>query len=167
MNRLVAQNPALRPVVEQLEKLQAARHAHQSGPTVEVTTLPHDDTSDDAGRPRAPAPESDMSAMIELRAQAESMFIELQRLRDLSCDLAAALGACPMCWGGDTDCRSCHGRGGPGFSVPEPELFVKYVVPAARMWRLQRLGIQRTRALGGDQADVADRQRASSETNRR
>jgi hypothetical protein len=138
IDRMVAQNPALQPFAEHLQKLQLARRSEQSGPTIETTALPQNETTDDAAVSRASASESEVSGIIELRAQAESMFAELQHLRDIISDLAAALGACPMCWGEDTDCRSCHGRGEAGFSAPDPELFLKYVVPAARMWRLLR-----------------------------
>ena len=37
-------------------------------------------------------------------------------------DLAAALGACGLCWGGDPACRGCRGRGRPGMVRPDPEM---------------------------------------------
>ncbi|MEN2786467.1 hypothetical protein ACFOKI_05630 [Sphingomonas qilianensis] len=37
-------------------------------------------------------------------------------------DLAAALGACGLCWGEDDRCPSCRGRGRPGMVRPDPEL---------------------------------------------
>lgn len=35
-------------------------------------------------------------------------------------DLAAALGACGLCWGEDDHCPGCHGRGRPGMVRPDP-----------------------------------------------
>ena len=43
--------------------------------------------------------------------------------------LAAALGACD-CWGGHAACPVCHGAGGPGWVLPDRELFTRYVRPA-------------------------------------
>ncbi len=37
-------------------------------------------------------------------------------------DLAAALGACGLCWGEDDGCPSCRGRGHPGAMRPDPKL---------------------------------------------
>jgi len=37
-------------------------------------------------------------------------------------DLAAALGACGICWGEDDGCPSCRGRGHPGAMRPDPML---------------------------------------------
>ena len=49
--------------------------------------------------------------------------------------LARALGACPVCVGGDAGCTVCGGSGTPGWAVPDPDLFAAYVAPALR--RLQ------------------------------
>jgi hypothetical protein len=43
--------------------------------------------------------------------------------------LAAALGACD-CWGQNVDCPVCDGVGGPGWAVPDDQLFASYVRPA-------------------------------------
>ncbi|WP_126977837.1 hypothetical protein [Frigidibacter oleivorans] len=46
--------------------------------------------------------------------------------------LAAALGACPACWGEVPDCPLCGGRGTPGHLPPEEASFVHFVMPAVR-----------------------------------
>ncbi|MFJ7158154.1 hypothetical protein ACIQUQ_24905 [Streptomyces sp. NPDC101118] len=61
--------------------------------------------------------------MAELNDQLEAAYATLD-------DLAAALGACPGCFGGDPACRWCRGRGKPGFTAPEPEPFDRLVRPA-------------------------------------
>jgi hypothetical protein len=76
-------------------------------------------------------------AMRELRHQVESMFAELQGLRERIDQLAWALGACCLCWGTDPLCRNCRGHGRPGFSIPDEELFVELVLPAVRTLRAQ------------------------------
>jgi hypothetical protein len=43
--------------------------------------------------------------------------------------LAAALGACE-CWGLRPDCHLCRGRGAPGWTQPDLELFEEFVGPA-------------------------------------
>ena len=57
---------------------------------------------------------------------------ELADLREVNDTLAAALGACPACWGGDEECSDCEGYGHPGSSRPDPALFQQLVVPAVR-----------------------------------
>ena len=37
-------------------------------------------------------------------------------------DLAAAMGACGICWGEDPACRGCRGRGRPGMVRPDQEM---------------------------------------------
>lgn len=48
--------------------------------------------------------------------------------------LAAALGACD-CWGQNPRCRICQGEGGPGWLLPDRQLFTAYVYPALRTVR--------------------------------
>ncbi|ATY30894.1 hypothetical protein CVN68_01925 [Sphingomonas psychrotolerans] len=37
-------------------------------------------------------------------------------------NLAAALGACGLCWGDDPACLGCRGRGRPGMVRPDPQI---------------------------------------------
>jgi len=70
--------------------------------------------------------------------ESPELLAEVQALR-LRCDTAAAaLGACSLCWGAETTCRVCRGRGRPGFAIPDKELFNELVVPAVRMVQAQR-----------------------------
>lgn len=57
---------------------------------------------------------------------------ELRDLRQVNDTLAGALGACRVCWGGDTGCDVCGGRGRAGFAKPDLELFDELVAPALR-----------------------------------
>jgi len=60
------------------------------------------------------------------------MYAELEVLRERNDLLADALGACPVCWGGDVRCPRCRGRGRPGGRLPDPEAFLALVAPAVR-----------------------------------
>jgi hypothetical protein len=46
--------------------------------------------------------------------------------------LAAALGACPDCWGTEPTCGQCSGSGRPGWITPDQAAFATWVVPAVR-----------------------------------
>lgn len=63
---------------------------------------------------------------------------ELKDLREVNDTVAAALGACPICWGGDGDCGECEGAGAPGSSAPDLKLFEELVTPAIRRVSSQR-----------------------------
>jgi hypothetical protein len=60
---------------------------------------------------------------------------EINDLREVNDTLAAALGACPICWGGDRACETCDGYGRVGCFRPDPALFVRLVAPAVRRVR--------------------------------
>jgi hypothetical protein len=69
---------------------------------------------------------------------------ELADLREANDTVAAALGACPICWGGDRSCDVCRGRGRAGFRPPDPDLFDELVVPAVQRARaMVRTGSRR------------------------
>ena len=55
---------------------------------------------------------------------------ELEELRQRNEALAAALGACFVCWGTDIFCTHCGGEGRRGATAPDPRLFNQLVAPA-------------------------------------
>jgi hypothetical protein len=57
---------------------------------------------------------------------------ELETLQRRNDDLAAALGACYLCWGEDPQCQVCAGQGRPGSVTPERELYNRWITPAVR-----------------------------------
>jgi hypothetical protein len=65
-----------------------------------------------------------------VRERVREMRAELSILRRRNADLAAALGACQMCWGVDDRCPDCAGAGAPGWSKPDPDLYDDLVAPA-------------------------------------
>ena len=67
-----------------------------------------------------------------IKHRIQSISEELYVLRQHSEELAAALGACDICWGYDDECEQCHGHGTPGWHPPRRDAFDKYVKPAIR-----------------------------------
>lgn len=68
---------------------------------------------------------------------------ELRDLRNVNDTVAAALGACPVCWGGDSQCHSCGGEGSSGAYQPDVHLFNELVAPAVRRIRSMKRTRQR------------------------
>jgi hypothetical protein len=60
------------------------------------------------------------------------MYLEIEQLRARNDKLAAALGACHLCFGDDLSCPECTGRGRPGGAMPDRVLFAALVTPAVR-----------------------------------
>lgn len=74
--------------------------------------------------------------LAEAEARIEAMKRDGRRLihahqacRDRLGQLAAALGACGLCWGDDSNCPSCRGRGRPGMVRPDVELRARLLGP--------------------------------------
>jgi hypothetical protein len=91
-----------------------------------------------------PPPEVDEEAQAEAEARldelssiVDTLYAEVETLRSRSVELAAALGACYVCFGTDLLCPRCSGRGRPGSRPPKPEAYRAYVVPA--VMRVRRL----------------------------
>ncbi|MGW2558069.1 hypothetical protein ACWCXB_02250 [Streptomyces sp. NPDC001514] len=78
----------------------------------------------------------------DVRRRVAELAAQLDVAHGLLDDMAAALGACPACFGADDTCWWCRGRGAPGFTTPDPGLFDRLVRPAvvmhARMHRRDR-----------------------------
>ena len=131
LDGLAAQDPAMRILAQHFEAMQNARAEQEAHVTI-------DGTAETPTEPARAAWDAQVASVLELRSQIESMFEELNALRMRNDDLASALGACAGCWGEDRQCRACRGRGCPGFSKPETEAFLHYVVPAGKTWRFFR-----------------------------
>lgn len=76
--------------------------------------------------------------LTEMSAQLEVVRAEVNTLRARCDAVAAALGACALCWGEDASCRACRGHGAPGHCIPDQELFCEFVVPAVRLMHASR-----------------------------
>ena len=83
---------------------------------------------------------------------------EIDRLKGINrilyeqCEhMAAAIGACPLCWGEDPECRECGGRGTPGAFLPHRASFAELVLPAIDRVRDFRRNCPPRRADAGDE----------------
>ncbi|MCI0394336.1 MAG: hypothetical protein L0332_07030 [Chloroflexi bacterium] len=86
--------------------------------------------------------DSQLRAVRQLRQQMKALMLELQELRERNDSLAAALGACYLCWGEDPECSYCAGRGRPGYAAPDKALFMAWVAPAGRALKNQNLNVE-------------------------
>ena len=78
---------------------------------------------------------AEAAALRALRRKIETLYVELEELRARNDALAAALGACYLCWGDDPECPVCGGSGGPGAASPDRRLFTELIAPAVRALR--------------------------------
>jgi hypothetical protein len=76
----------------------------------------------------------------ELKDTVEKVYAELEALRARNDTLAAALGACFLCFGAEASCVECAGRGYAGARMPELSAYREFVLPAVR--RVQSRGVQ-------------------------
>lgn len=84
-------------------------------------------------------------AIAALEETARRLFAEREAARARLESLAAALGACPACFGEDLLCPTCRGGGAPGGRAPEPHEFNRLVAPAVERVRaaLRRAAVRR------------------------
>ena len=92
---------------------------------------------------------SDMRASSKERilSRIDALRDEVQLLRTRNDELAAALGACYLCWGENAECSVCAGRGVFGSVTPDPVLFARIATPAVRAIQASR-DLERTRGAG-------------------
>lgn len=67
-----------------------------------------------------------------MQQQIEEMQWQLEEMETQNDTLAAALGACYLCWGQDAHCPVCRGNGKPGSTPPDLSLFRHWILPAIR-----------------------------------
>ena len=132
MAQLGAGNPAVEAMMKQMAEIREVNTEEPVVIDVEPSEAECQPESENELRGR-------MEALIEeLKTQLESVQAEQRVLSERNDFLAAALGACCLCWGQDSRCRSCRGRGEPGFAIPDKDLFDQYVLPAVQTFRAQQ-----------------------------
>jgi hypothetical protein len=135
---LLAQQATTNPMAAMLAKHlaeQKARAASEEARVIDVeATHESQEPPEENGKPG----EDPVAALDELREKMHGLLAEIELLQQRNDTFAAAVGACCLCWGQKIDCRSCRGRGGPGFCIPDESLFEEFVLPAIRTLRAQR-----------------------------
>jgi hypothetical protein len=132
-------NPAAGLLAKRLAELKANGSSGQSPTVIDVDAVKEKPAS--ADQPSRESQEDSAAALRELREHVENMLAEIKLLRDRNDVFAAAVGACCLCWGENLECRSCRGRGGAGFCIPDESLFKEFVLPAIQTLRAQRTKI--------------------------
>ena len=79
---------------------------------------------------------SDQQRRIRAKKKLQRLYRDREIFQERNEDLAAALGACPDCWGKHRGCRTCRGAGTPGYFTVDKEAFTEYVMPV-----LEQLGL--------------------------
>jgi hypothetical protein len=74
----------------------------------------------------------------QLRRVLRRLVAEVAELRERNDALAAALGACYLCWGTDAGCPDCAGHGSPGSAPVDVSQFAAWIQPALHRLRRQR-----------------------------
>lgn len=147
LTQLGEADPTVRLIAQLLAQRQAQELENETPSEDEMDSAPVQSSSE---RDEAEVRCSEMSrAVRQLRRKVETMYRELAELRDRNDALAAALGACYLCWGKDPECEICNGGGRPGSSTPDKKLFTQFALPAAR--RLQREGAPQAFSKTADQ----------------
>jgi DNA repair exonuclease SbcCD ATPase subunit len=134
VEELLAQQAQTNPMAAMLMKQVAEQKARVEEAKARVIDVEATATVEQVEEPV----DESLVALCELRENARVMQAEVERLRERSDAMAAAVGACPLCWGQSLECRGCRGRGGPGFCVPDESLFQEFILPAVRTLRAQR-----------------------------
>jgi hypothetical protein len=120
LQSLAQENPTVAAILQMMEAQKAAAAAREpavyEGSAMDVTA----------------------QEIAGISAQLEAALTEIKLLRERCDTLAAALGACGLCWGQDLSCRACRGQGAPGRSIPDEQLFCEFVVPAVRLMHASR-----------------------------
>jgi hypothetical protein len=136
MASLSARNPMLGMVFRQLAEC-GAKAKESAGVVIEADAVEVDPV--DRRNEMEVAGTSEAGELIELRCQLQTASVELNILRERIDLLAAALGACALCWGQEPACRACRGRGLPGYALPDEALFEELILPALQLLRAHRI----------------------------
>jgi len=136
MARLSAKNPMLGMVFRQLTESSNQTKAIER----EVIEAEVEEVDCDPQHLAAEAAAAASAARIsELEQQVRTAALELGSTREQLDVLAAALGACTLCWGNEPRCRACRGRGLPGYALPDEALFEELILPAVQLLRAHRI----------------------------
>jgi hypothetical protein len=122
MNRMFAEHedPRVRLIAQFMNQEAAVTRdaQHEEAPTPQLIEV-------------APARAADTASRRKLRR----VLAELHEAQAIGDTLAAALGACYLCWGEDPHCEHCGGAGHSGWCEPDAEQFAAFVAPALERLR--------------------------------
>jgi hypothetical protein len=131
LEQLGAENPKL----AMLMRLMANRRQAEVQEEAEVEDAIDTEMEDALESSRGDEPQANDRVHHEIDSLLHRLYAELDELRTRNDNLAAALGACYLCWGENVNCPECHGHGRPGSTQPDRDSFVEWVVPVLRRLR--------------------------------
>lgn len=138
---LLSQLESTDPTVGLIAKYLAARHASERESSSEEEAIEVEGEAVYAAEVQSVAVEQfeRLAQVVQrLGEHVTKLRAELDQLRDVNDALAAALGACYLCWGKDAGCPVCHGTGYPGTAIPDKRLFARFVAPTLRTLQAQK-----------------------------
>lgn len=118
--------------------------SQRAGPT--IIENEDDEAAEEAKRRKAEIRRERAHRIRALRVLTKRMYAELEVLRERNDDFAAAIGACPVCFGDDPLCEECAGNGQPGSVAPDPDAYRQLVAPAVQ--RVRSIQIERAQRQG-------------------
>jgi hypothetical protein len=120
MQQMMADAAASDPKMAMLAQMLASSRAPAPSPA--------DDDEDEIAELNARLERAD-ARIIAMKRDGRRLLEAYQACRERLGLLAAALGACGLCWGDNEACPSCRGRGRPGMVRPDPELRARLLGP--------------------------------------
>ncbi len=141
VQELLSQLESTNPTVGLIAKYLAARQVSESENSSEEEAIEVEGEAVYAAEVQSVAVEQfeQLARVVQrLGKHVQKLRVELDHLREVNDVLAAALGACYLCWGNDAGCPVCHGIGTPGTTMPDKQLFAQFVVPALRVLQQQK-----------------------------
>jgi hypothetical protein len=122
---------------------------HTSGKEAEARPKEDDEDAQLAAQRAESAQRETARHLSELKETIKDLYAELKILRERNDRVAAAVGACYVCFGSDPFCEECGGRGSPGSRLSEPAAYREYVLPAVlRVQKMQSTRLHRTTQQG-------------------
>lgn len=118
-------NPQLQAVMTMMQQMKAKR-------TEETQQASEEEVN---WRAKAQSVEVKLRQLYKINKQLAENLTHFQNFQD---DMAHALGACPLCWGADNNCKVCRGRGVSGSMDSDPILFEELILPAINRRKTQR-----------------------------
>ena len=67
--------------------------------------------------------------LTRMKREIVHLYQTIKTLSQLNQDFAAAVGACPYCWGQDAGCIHCEGYGAPGSKPIDPDSYQFFIAP--------------------------------------
>jgi hypothetical protein len=159
MQELLTQLESTNPTATAIAKYMLARQEAQNESDLVEDDEIEEETVYTAEAQQFTIENSEQVERIILRLEeVRELRVEVEQLKERNQTLAAALGACDLCWGEDAVCPVCHGGGEPGFRMPDIQLFAEWIAPTLRHFK-PRKEVKETVSIINNWTDLFNLQR--------